>query len=111
MIYDELGMTKEEFLDFMDCMDEIDDYKTKLRKEFYILKEREEGKEYRVVFKYLKEKLPIEDIKDGKLKNINGDIMFKTEGDFFPEIIEEDGLYFISDSLYEYMKKKIKKLP
>lgn len=40
MIYDELGMTKEEFLDFMDCMDEIDDYKTKLRKEFYILKER-----------------------------------------------------------------------
>lgn len=36
--------------------------------------------------------------------------MFKTEGDFFPEIIEEDGLYFISDSLYEYMKKKIKKI-
>ena len=47
MVYQKLGMSKEEFLDFMDCMDEIDDYKTRVRKDFYILKEREEGKAHR----------------------------------------------------------------
>ena len=108
MVYQKLGMSKEEFLDFMDCMDEIDDYKTRVRKDFYILKEREEGKAHRVVFKDLNKILPVNDIKNGNLNNVDRDsVIIQVEGDFYPDIIEEKGLYFLSTPLYEYIKNKI----
>lgn len=108
MIYQDLGMTKEELLDFINCMDEIDDYKTKIRKDFYILKEREEGKAHRVIFKDLNKVLPVNDIKNGNLNNVDRDsAIIQVEGDFYPEIIEENGLYFLSTPLYQYIKNKI----
>ena len=79
----------------MDCMDEINDYNTMIRKDYYILKEREEGREHWVVFKDLNKILPVNNIKNG---NLNMDLSKVHEISSAPLVIRSLNLNILSYS-------------
>jgi hypothetical protein len=60
-ILDDLGMDEEEFIEFLKTLDELEEFPFGYKKRFYVLKEREEGREERIKPLNLKKYLPLDD--------------------------------------------------
>ncbi|MCX7746238.1 MAG: pentapeptide repeat-containing protein [Clostridia bacterium] len=87
---------------------EISDYSIEITKKYYVLKEREEGREERIRIKDLKAVLSMAEPAGNKSNPIGEKNLFiEVAGSFFPDFFEEGGIYFLSLTFFEYLKNKI----
>lgn len=101
-----VGITEEAFDELMKGLDEPRDYQTKIRKEFYVLRERPEGQEEWIRIKDLKKALMAGAEQKRSLTALVP-LPIPVEGSYFPDYLEEKGHYFVSLRLWEYLRKKL----
>lgn len=75
---------------------------------FYILSESIHNKGNRIVLKDLKSQLPLNDLRRRKpdyqdRQNFYVDV----EGDFYPDLVEENGIYLVSEPFLEYLRNTL----
>ncbi|MCX7748282.1 MAG: pentapeptide repeat-containing protein [Clostridia bacterium] len=93
--------SEEELDEMAKSMDEMDDYSISIKKNFFVLRERKEGREERIRIKDIYSHITPETI-------LKKDTLFiEVEGEYYPDFIEEKGLYFVSVGLLDYLKYKI----
>jgi len=107
--FEAMGMTEEEFDEMMETKDEICDLDASLNKAFYVMKEHEETKNIRADLSELKKYIPVDDIRAGDERYFDKSALFVQcpKGEYFPDYIEENGVFLVSAKFYEYMKTKI----
>lgn len=87
--------------------DEIVDYDTAGEKAFYVLKELAAGHEDRVSCRELGRYLPLSEIRKHQLTNLTGETIYlNVTGDYFPDLIEENGIYLISEKMADYLQAR-----
>lgn len=99
---------KTRIRELLRAADEIVDYDTAGEKAFYVLKELAAGHEDRVSCRELGRYLPLAEIRKGQLINLTGEsIYLKVTGDYFPDLIEENGIYLISEKMADDLRARI----
>lgn len=103
-----MGWAEEAFDELVRCADEVEDYDTSVGKHFYILRERPEGRKDRIKPVGLASFLPIGEIRRNFLQNLTSEsCLIPVEGSFFPDFLDENGVYFVSLALSDYLKEKL----
>lgn len=103
-----MGSAEDEFDEQVRAYDELVDFDTSIKKRFYVLREREEGRNERVRLNGLAEFLPLSELRRGILTNLTKETFFvNAEGSYFPDFIEENGIYLVSAGFLEYLQEKL----
>ena len=103
-----MGSPAMELEEALRSADELVDYDTSSNKCFYVLREQPERTGDRVRLTELGKVLPLRDIRANQLQNINKEAYFiEAEGDFFPDFIEEYGIYLVSLPFLEYLQSRL----
>ena len=101
-----LGMDEDEFAQFMKTRDEVVDYPAPTRSSYYVLKEEEPVAGERIHIKSL-QPLPVAQIRRNELNKLSKEAQYiEVTDDFYPDLIEENGVHFVSISLWEQMQEK-----
>lgn len=100
----ELGINE-----FLRAGDEcLTDFDTAGEKAFYVLREMAAGHENRVSGREILKALPVDEIRKGELNNLTKDsIYLNVQGECFPDLIEENGIYLASEKLVDSLQEKI----
>ena len=103
-----MGVAEERaFAESFLITDESVDYNTANERSFYVLRERPEGKNERVRLPQLSLSIPVMEIRKGFVDNLDRAPFFlDVEGDYFPDFIEENGIYLVSSAFLDYLKDK-----
>lgn len=103
-----MGSPAMELEETIRSADELVDYDTSSNKCFYVLRERPERTGERVRLTELGKVLPLRDIRNNQIRNLVKDTYFiETEGNFFPDFIEEYGIYLVSLPFLEYLQSRL----
>lgn len=103
-----MGTPAMELEEALRSADELVDYDTSNSKCFYVLRERQERTGERVRLTDLGKVLPLRDIRNNQLQNLNNETYFiEAEGSFFPDFIEECGIYLASLPFLEYLQSRL----
>ncbi|HEX3043187.1 MAG TPA: pentapeptide repeat-containing protein [Bacillota bacterium] len=98
------GLTDEQVSKIAAGLDEIEGFRAITRQPYYVLAELEAGRENRVVLKDLRQQLPVDELcRTNPDYNPEHGVYVEGEGEYFPDLIEENGIYLVSLPLYEEM--------
>jgi uncharacterized protein YjbI with pentapeptide repeats len=98
----------ELLMEIIKNLDQTIGCQAKTQRNYSVLAEKSEGYAGRIVLKGLKNQLPLDDLRCRKpdyqdKKNLYVDVT----GDFFPDLIEENGVFLISEPFLEYLQNRI----
>ncbi|HBF35910.1 MAG TPA: hypothetical protein DDW50_01140 [Firmicutes bacterium] len=97
-----------EMKEFLQTADETTDFDIAAEKTFYVLKELAAGHEDRVDGREILKALPVDAIRRGELNALTKESIYvNVRGEYFPDLIEENGIYLASEKLVDYLKTKI----
>jgi uncharacterized protein YjbI with pentapeptide repeats len=103
-----MGAPAMEVEEALRSADELVDYDTSNTKRFYVLREMPERPGNRVRLTELGKVLPLREIRNNQISNLNKDTYFiEVEGSFFPDFIEEYGIYLVSLPFLEYLQSRL----
>lgn len=102
-------MTDEQLSELVKSLDEMEPLQTGTRRTFYVLAECAAGRENRIVLKDLKQQLPLEQLRR-KQPGYHDDksVYVEAEGSFYPDYLEENGVYLVSVPFYEYLNNTLR---
>ncbi|NLW47184.1 MAG: hypothetical protein GXY86_07600 [Firmicutes bacterium] len=103
-----MGSSTMELEEALRSADELVDYDTSNRKCFYVLREQPARTGDRIRLTELGKVLPLRDIRNNQIRNLDKDTYFiETEGNFFPDFIEEYGIYLAALPFLEYLQSRL----
>lgn len=103
----EMGQTNDEDTK---VLDEIEDYSVFIHKKFYVLKSLKEyeGVNFAVKLKDLSKQLQLGDLQGKTTPDLAQEVVYiETDGNYYPDYIEEQGVFLFSQRFVQYLKRKI----
>lgn len=102
-------MTDAQLSEVVKTLDEMEPLQTGTRGTYYVLAECRAGRENRIILKDLKQQLPLEQLRQ-KQPDYHDDtsVYVEAEGSFYPDYLEENGVYLVSVPFYEYLNNTLR---
>lgn len=101
-------MDEAELDEFLKTRDEVVDYETTVRKDYYILREHPETGIEQIKIKNINHYFPLDEMDRSRLQLIDrASVYIEVEDGYYPDYIEENGRYFMSVPFWGYVREKL----
>ncbi|HYH01617.1 MAG TPA: pentapeptide repeat-containing protein, partial [Bacillota bacterium] len=102
-------MNDEQLSAVVKPQDDMEPLHSGTRGTYYVLAECEAGRENRIVLKDLKQQLPLEKLRQNQPEyHDETSVYVEAEGSFYPDYLEENGVYLVSVPFYEYLNNTLR---